>query len=191
MINTVITLTHPSCIDTERHAIILSSLVKGVPPVFCSSFLKLHQWICVGIEDELEGEAVCKLAKACADAGFTHGWSVEIPWNAEQEIVASYQHRLTDIDIKSVTKNAYLGSCYVIVEESLQFAVASDGDLYWMLAGPQAFVEASIDCSVKMQLSAFDAVVASYNSHKSLAGERLAIVQKLSRNCYQEANDCC
>ncbi len=176
-----------SAVEAKKRIAAAQSLVVDVPPVFRLSVLQAHRWVCVALEDELDSEAARKLAEACAAAGFVRGWSVEVPWTTEQHVIASHRLPLTADAIQSVTRDAYLGSCYVLGEEADGFAVASDGDLYWMLAGPRNFVEASIGHSVAAQLSAFDKLVASYNPHESLAGKRLAAAQKLCQSSLEHA----
>ncbi len=79
--------------------------------------------------------------------------------------------------MQAVTKDICLGSCYVLAEANGRFAVASDGDLYWMLAGSDDFVRSALGRSVTEQAAAFGKVVDAYNKGGSLAAKRLTAVR--------------
>ncbi len=153
-------------------------LVEGVPPVFCFDVLKARRWACVAVEDELENGAAARLAQACAAHGLVAGWSLEIPWEPGPWTPAAHRFTLSATGFTALSKDAYLGSCFVLAEDESRFAVTSDGDLYWMLAGPQTFVEAALGVSVETQLQTFSRVVRAYDG--SLAGQRLAAVQMVA-----------
>ena len=137
------------------------------------------------MEDELEGFAAERLAVACADAGFVSGWAIEIPWTPIQRIVSASRLALTAQAIQALAKDVCLASCYLLVEDSQRFAVASDGDAYWMLGGNRTFIEAVTGTTVEQQLARFQEVAQSYNQPGSLAGIRLGAVQAAAIEAYQ------
>ena len=157
------------------------ALAVGIPPVFRLDALRRKRWVCVAIEDELEGEATDRLGAACLGAGFGHGWAVEVPWSAEHTVSDAWRLPLTPAGLRTVAKDVLIGSGFVIGEMSNRFAVASSGDLYWALAGDPAFVEAAVGQTLQAQLDEFESSVAAYSSAGSLAGPRLAAVQAVAR----------
>ena len=162
-------------------------LAVGIPSVFRLDALRRKRWVCVAIEDELDGEATDRLGAACLRAGFGHGWAVEVPWSAEHTVSDAYHLPLTPAGLRTVAKEVLIGSGFVIGEMSTRFAVASDGDLYWALAGDPAFVEAAVGQTLQAQLDEFERVVTAYNSGSDpqdrwrLAGSILAAVQAVAR----------
>ena len=168
--------------ETGHWAAAAQLLVEGVPPVFRLDVLKARCWACVAVEDELEGDAAARLAQACATHSLVAGWSLEIPWEPGPWTPAAHRFVLSSTGFTALSKDAYLGSCFVLAEDESRFAVTSDGDLYWMLAGPQTFVEAALGVSVKTQLQIFSRVVKAYDG--SLAGQRLATVQTVAVAAY-------
>lgn len=172
--------------ETRQKKILISErIITGIPPVINPIMLEKHNWVCVGIEDELEGEAASKFARACANANFVNGWSLEIPWDSKQENVSSHYLSFSEKSIKNLTKGEYIGSCYIIVEDLSRFVITSDGDLYWMLAGPRRFVEEVIGHSIEVQLNIFEKSVATYNGRESSAGKILMVVQDISKRSNQ------
>ena len=169
-----------SPIEEKFWSLTAQLLVEGVPPVFRLDALRERRWACVAIEDELEGDAAEQLACACARHGLVAGWSVEIPWKPGIWTPAAHSFALSAADIQALSKNAYLGSCFVLAENEGCFAITSDGDLYWMLAGPQAFVETVLGVSIEAQLQVFNKNVGLYAGAGSLAGQRLAIAQAVA-----------
>lgn len=173
-------MTTSSPEDAEHWAAAAQLLVEGVPPVFRLDVLKARHWACVAIEDELEDDAAAQLAQACAAHGLVAGWSLEIPWEPGTWTPAAHRFALSSIGFQALSKDAYLGSCFVLAEDESRFAVTSDGDLYWMLAGPRTFVEAALGVSVETQLQTFSRVIKAYAKNGSLAGQRLAAAQTVA-----------
>lgn len=166
--------------DIEHWTATAKLLVEGVPPMFRSDFLKARRWACVAIEDELERDAAVQLAQTCAAHGLVAGWSLEIPWKLGTWTPAAHRFALSSTGFQALSKDAYLGSCFVLAEEESRFAVTSDGDLYWMLAGPRAFVETALGVSIAEQLHKFGKLAEAYATNGSLAGQRLAAVQAVA-----------
>ena len=163
------------------------ALAVGIPPVFRLDALRQKRWVCVAIEDELDRGSAAMLGAACIEAEFGHGWAVEVPWSAEDKVSAAYHLPLTPEGLETVARDVLIGSGFVIGEMSTRFAVASDGDLYWALAGDPAFVEAAVGQTLQAQLDKFERVVTAYNSGSDpqdrwrLAGSILAAVQGVAR----------
>ena len=171
--------------EATRHRAAAAVFADGVPPVLRVSAMAERGWLCVAVEDELDGPAADRLANACAAAHYTAGWSVEIPWNPSQAITNASRLALTARAIESVARDICLGSPFVLMEEAYRFALASDGDLCWMLAGERAFVEAAIDATVEQQLAKFEQVVQAYSKSGSLAGMGLNAVHAPAVETYQ------
>ena len=93
---------------------------------------------------------------------------------------AAYSFALSSADIQTVSKDAHLGSCFVLSENEGRFTITSDGDLYWMLAGPQAFVEDALGVSVEVQLQTFSKNVDLYADAGLLVQQRLATAQAVA-----------
>lgn len=143
--------------------------------MFRLDVLKARRWACAVVEDELERDAAAQLAQTCAAHSVVAGWSLEIPWEPGLWTPAAHRFAVSATGFTALSKDAYLGSCFVLVEDESRFSVTSDGDLYWMLAGPQTFVEAALGMSVETQLQNFSRLVKAYAG--SLAGQRLAAAQ--------------
>jgi len=141
---------------------IAHSLVEGLPPMFRLGELRRRHWVCVAVEDELVDEAASRLASACAERGFAEIWSVELPSSPAIPTTDVRRTKLTVESIEELRNDIYLGSCYVLIEAQGRFAVATDGDMYWMLAGPRDFVEAALGCRIETQSIRFRAVVEAY-----------------------------
>ena len=140
------------------------SLAAGVPPVLRLSLLQSRRWACVALEDELEGEAAARLAHACSAAGFQSGWAAEVPWTAGERVPDICRFDVSTRAFQTVSKTLYIGSCFVMSEAGGGFALASDGDLYWMVAGPAAFVERAAALPIDEAVARFGAFAANYAS---------------------------
>lgn len=174
-----VTVLHPGPSDAEiaRISRLVASFVEGVPPIFRLEALASRDWVCVAVEDELTGSAARQVAVACADAEFTKAESIDIPWEQRLTPIVPRLHDMTASDLESLRWDHFIGSCYVTIETMGRFAIATDGDAYWMLAGPLAFVEAAIGCPIAIQVERFQQVVAAYSRDPaSILGARLSTV---------------
>jgi hypothetical protein len=168
------------CSSAEAASLLAGAraLAHSVPPVLRSDLLKARRWACVALEDELEGDAVSRLAQACAAHGFLSGWSAEIPWAADGRTPATHRFAISARAFQFLSKDAYIGSCFVLAETAGGFALASDGDLYWMVAGPIGFVEHAAGQPIGDALTRFGRTALSYGN--TVAGSRLAEVQAVA-----------
>ena len=168
--------------DAERSqwTAAVQTLVEGVPPIFRLDALQVRGWVCVAIEDELQDEAAFRLATACADEGFVSGWSLEVPWTPGNWTPGAHRFALSAAGFVALSKEAYIGSCYLLADDRGGFAVTSDGDLYWMLAGPRMFVEAAIGRSIEAELQAFGRNADAYGGPATKVGQTLHAAQSVA-----------
>ena len=155
-------------------------LVEQVPPVFRLNAVQARAWVCVAIDDELEGKAAERLARACTAFSFTSGWSLEIPWTPGGWTPGAHRFVPSAPEFVAMSKGAYIGSCSLLMDDAEGYAATSDGDLYWMLAGPRAFVEEAIGRSVEAEMEAFGRSVDAYGGEATIAGRVLCAAQSVA-----------
>ena len=159
--------------ELARWSAAAALLTEGVPPVFRADALVPLGWVAVAVEDELEGDAAARLAQACIEMGPTSAWAIELPRPPANWTRSAFRVPVTAEGLEAVGKDGLIGSAYVLVEDASRFAVASSGDLYWMLAGPRKFIEAALGASVTELHKTFRKVVDIYGGEATLAGQRL------------------
>ena len=174
-----------SGIEARRQHKIAERWTESIPPILRTDVKKERNWLSAAIEDELMGPCTVRLAAACAEAGYRSAWSVEIPWNSAQSIVDASRLSLEAETIEKLTREVCLGSCFLLVEDDQRFAIASDGDLYWMIAGDRRFVEAAIGNTIERQIEIFGEVARKYSEGSSLAGPRLTAVHTATIAAYE------
>lgn len=118
-----------------------SALANGMPQTRQVEEPRKRRWSCVAFEDELEAQASKKLSIACKRHGFGTGYWLELAWTPSDRKPLAYGSDFSCDSIEGVSREKLFGSGFFMNELSSHFAVASDGDLYWILAGPIGFIQ--------------------------------------------------
>jgi hypothetical protein len=104
------------------------------------------------VRDGIEDEKAMWLQAAMADLGELEGVTVTTVAQHEPEAFAV---ELTEIGLNRFHSNCYLRP-FILVPESLSFALLDQADYFYIVAGPESFVAAATGGPLSETLEAFE-----------------------------------
>ena len=159
-------------------------VIPGNSAFFKASTLEERDWIAVIYECDLNKDA-CRISKAVS----FHRWTRAICFNLEYHDDVPVHIALTEEDIAAVHRN-YPAPSFAIMEINEQFAIVSDSDYFWAIAGPIHFVERICNKDILSDLDDFCEGIRTYlqssDLHNRAVGQQLQHYLALCRVRFSE-----
>lgn len=162
-------------------------VVPGRSAFFRRSLLQERHWIAVLFECDFKDDAL-KIAAAAS----ARRWTRAICYNVEYPEDKAFELVLTEQDLRSV-HNIYPSPSYAIVEHDGRFAIISDSDYFWAVAGPVNFIRDLCNQAVSAELDIFSQGIQSYllssDVHNRTIGEQMFQYLEQCRALFAECVD--
>ena len=169
-------LPEQSKIDLINRSENIFDVKAGRSAFFKKSFLQNRDWAVLLYECDFKYDAT-RVALACEKLSYLRASCFNIGYVQD----LSYNIDLCEGDLFHVHE-VYCAPSYVIIEEEERFAIVSDSDYYWSIAGDKSFLSQIAFPSIKEELELFrkgiDPYITSKDSHnKSIGYQMLAYLK--------------